>query len=1284
MPGSEIQVTVRLVDQVSRAAGKVSSAINKLVTGSEKAGKGGEAIARGAAAGATGLDKLGASVARTSKAIAPVATGAQKTAKGITAVGNASAKAATQMGGFGKTLGGVSQNLTGVGIGLTAIGAGLTAAVAGPIKIAADFERAMSAVKAISGATAEEFDMLKQSAMELGATTIFTARQVADAQRFMAMAGLEAAQILGALPAVLDLAAAGNLELGRAADIVTNILTAYNLEVSDLGHAVDVLVATFTSANTTLEELGDAFKFVAPVAAALGVPLEQTAASLGLLANAGLKASLAGTSLRGTLTQLLNPSEKDAAVMAELGLRVNDAAGNFVGFADIVEQFSKSGAKTSQILQILGQRAGPGLQALVSIGAESIRQFEERLKFADGIARQIATTMTDNVYGAAIQLTSAMEGLAITVGDPLLNATRSVLGIITDLVRGFNNFFQALGVAGPVLAVVVGALGVMLTTTGALVVAWSFFGKGLTQVAALFVTLAARITGSMVPALVAETAAVTADAAAQGALATALQAVNIARLGTIAAIAAVAVGIGVLTSAIIESIRRRREELKTLDEARTRLVTLAGSYETAKTELARMKAEGIKATDLTGAGFIKLRDNVEAAKDELLLLQRIKLDELEQALERLEGVGGLEEGLVFDTGEAVEEANRLRREIAELEKQTKEFDETVKKIRLKDAFDPGQALARIDLLVTKLDVAALKANELPEAFVGLGQKIGDELSKILPQFEEDLDKLDKQLREVGKNLEEEISLRKIGKGSEARFKELQKAWTELNNNIKKTTEDRDRFIEGSVQRFTDTTKLALDKVSLTYDDLAKKAEKAFRAIARSSKSTFDDQVSAASNLAGVIGAQYRAIQGEVVGALNGINAALAEVTQLEAGIGKAAGIAQLQQALVAAATAGIEAFTALQSKVESTINAIIAKETQLSAKIKSLSDSIRNIRESAEEARLGIIRENLTQEQKLASFKKEAEQTIKRLRKAARDEDIAGTERYGSKIISIAQQLANFKGQEKNAIKLINEQEKIRLRLLNEQKLEAERQQKQWEALRTSLEKIQEQIATTVTELQKGLEIKLDTETVEAEIARVREKLLEGATLTIDADTQPADQKIQATDAEVQSLTEPKTIPVGADTSHATSALRSVKSLLDSIKSKTVTITTVHRTVQASQEGGPVQKLIQLAFGGRLPGYGGGDRVPVLAEAGEWVIRKEAVRKYGDSLMAAINTMRLPGAPTTVPKGFQEGGPVSRESLEVRFAVGEEQFPLRVRSREDLSVARALARELDRSRLVQN
>ena len=212
----------------------------------------------------------------------------------------------------------------------------------------AAFEQSMARVQAVTGATAEEMEELEAVARTMGETTVFTAREAAGALAFMAQAGLTVREQIVALPNVLNLAAAGQLELATSADIVTNILAGQNLTVEELRNATDVLVKSFTSANTNLVQLGQAFKFAGPVAAAAGVQFEEQAAILGLLGDAGIQASLAGTSLRGATARLLAPTKANAEIMRELGLRTLDAQGNLRSYADILDDLAAAGTTPAQ------------------------------------------------------------------------------------------------------------------------------------------------------------------------------------------------------------------------------------------------------------------------------------------------------------------------------------------------------------------------------------------------------------------------------------------------------------------------------------------------------------------------------------------------------------------------------------------------------------------------------------------------------------------------------------------------------------------------------------------------------------------------------------------------------------------------------------------------------------------------------------------------------------------------------------------------------------------------
>ena len=219
------------------------------------------------------------------------------------------------------------------------VGAALTVPLALSVKTFAAFEQSMANVRAVSGATTQEFVDLTDIAKQMGATTVFTANQSAQALSFMAMAGLDAAEQIAALPPVLNLAAAGQLDLADSADIVTNIMAGYGIASEDVGRATDVLVTGFTSANTDLLQLGDAFTYAGPVAKAAGLAFEETAAALALLGNAGFQGTLAGTSLRGAIAKLLKPSGEAMEVLSRLGVTVRDASGDLLPLIDILSQF---------------------------------------------------------------------------------------------------------------------------------------------------------------------------------------------------------------------------------------------------------------------------------------------------------------------------------------------------------------------------------------------------------------------------------------------------------------------------------------------------------------------------------------------------------------------------------------------------------------------------------------------------------------------------------------------------------------------------------------------------------------------------------------------------------------------------------------------------------------------------------------------------------------------------------------------------------------------------------
>jgi TP901 family phage tail tape measure protein len=327
-------------------------------------------------------------------------------------------------------------------------------------RTALKFEEAMNQVSAVSGATGKELKSLTNLAKELGETTQFSAREAANAQRFLAMAGMDTNQIIKALPGTLQLAASSNIDLASSADIATNILTGYGLEVEELSRVNDVLAKTQSSANTNIMELAEATKLVAPLASNVNMEVEETSALLGKLADSGLKGSIAGTSLRRAISSLISPTGEAGKIIDQLGLQVNDSEGNFVGLVDIVGQLEKSGASASQMMSLFGQRAGPAMSSLVKTGVGSITELQEKLAESGGTAEKMAETQMKGSVGAVKEFTSALEGLQLAFFN------KKAMSTVTDIINGITKFIRRLSETSPKLMNVIGVIAVIAATLG--------------------------------------------------------------------------------------------------------------------------------------------------------------------------------------------------------------------------------------------------------------------------------------------------------------------------------------------------------------------------------------------------------------------------------------------------------------------------------------------------------------------------------------------------------------------------------------------------------------------------------------------------------------------------------------------------------------------------------------------------------------------------------------------------------------------------------------------------
>lgn len=324
-----------------------------------------------------------------------------------------------------------------------------------------DFEAAMSKVQALSGATGDELAALEQQARDLGKATVFSASEAAEAMAFLAMAGYDTNQIMSAMPGLLDLAAAGQLELGAAADITTNIMSGFNLEAEKTGQVADVLAKAAASANTSVEQMGDAMSYVGPVAAGAGWSLEETAAAIGVLSNAGIQGQRAGTALRGVIAALQNPTGQTAKALKALGLSADDVNPSVHSLSDILKTLEEAGLDSATAMQLVGRESGPALIAMMNAGSEGLSQFTTELENSEGAAKEMATTMMDNLRGSIEEMKSAFEEVALTIYDRI----KPALEVITDGLRSLAEWFNNL--PGPIQNLIL-AIGAFLAVLGPL------------------------------------------------------------------------------------------------------------------------------------------------------------------------------------------------------------------------------------------------------------------------------------------------------------------------------------------------------------------------------------------------------------------------------------------------------------------------------------------------------------------------------------------------------------------------------------------------------------------------------------------------------------------------------------------------------------------------------------------------------------------------------------------------------------------------------------------------
>lgn len=391
-------------------------------------------------------------------------------------------KAEKFMKSAGKQITDIGKTLT-VGITTPLLGLGTIS-----VKTATDFQESMSKVSAISGATGDDLERLTDMAKQMGATTKFSASESAEAFQYMAMAGWKTEDMLSGISGIMNLAAASGEDLAIVSDICTDALTAFGMSAEESGRFADILASASSNANTNVSMLGESFKYVAPLCGSMGYSAEDASIALSLMANAGIKGSQSGTSLKTALTNMLSPTSSMASVMEEYGLSLTNADGSMKSLQDVMIMLREKMGGLDEATQgaaastLFGKEALAGMLAIINASDADFEKLTTAIYNCDGTAQNMAETMQNNLNGKLTQLKSALEGVAISFGEVLIPMLMKVVESITNVVQKFANLDEGTRKLILIIGAIATSIGPLLLvigkliTTGSKIAGW---GKGV-------------------------------------------------------------------------------------------------------------------------------------------------------------------------------------------------------------------------------------------------------------------------------------------------------------------------------------------------------------------------------------------------------------------------------------------------------------------------------------------------------------------------------------------------------------------------------------------------------------------------------------------------------------------------------------------------------------------------------------------------------------------------------------------------------------------------------------
>lgn len=369
-----------------------------------------------------------------------------------------------------------------VGTTMTKVGAGMTKYVSVPIvagfaaatKVGMEFEAQMSRVQAILGATPSDMKKLNSQAKKLGADTAFSAKEAADGMEQLASAGFATNEVMEAMPGLLDLAAISGKDVGMASEYAASAIRQFEMDAGEAGHVADVFARAAADTNAETKDMGYALKYAGTAANSAGWTLEQTAAAIGIMSNAGIKGEQAGTTLRGALTRLMKPTKAMYETMEQYGISVYDSNGKMKSLSDITEQLqSKLGGlsdeqKNNALATLFGTESLSGMLALMNAGPDEINKMTKSLENSDGSAQKMAKTMQNNLKGALEEAGGSLETMAITIYEDIEPALTAIVKGFTALVNAFTGLPEPVRKAVVIFAALAATVGPVMWVLGKL------------------------------------------------------------------------------------------------------------------------------------------------------------------------------------------------------------------------------------------------------------------------------------------------------------------------------------------------------------------------------------------------------------------------------------------------------------------------------------------------------------------------------------------------------------------------------------------------------------------------------------------------------------------------------------------------------------------------------------------------------------------------------------------------------------------------------------------------